>query len=111
MAYISGTALEDHLSLTYDMVQADGLLMAQKLVAAQSHIERLLGYRLAERFVDPDETPGEDETRAEFPADLREAILQLTAWWFENREAAGPAMQEVPFGVREIINEHREFTF
>lgn len=46
-------------------------------------------------------------------ASMQEAILQLAAWWFENREAAtiGDAAKAVPFGVAEIVQEHRGWTF
>lgn len=48
----------------------------------------------------------------EAPETLREAVLQLAAWWYENREAATEAPhQSIPFGVQELVNEHREWTF
>lgn len=51
----------------------------------------------------------DDET---VPETLREAVLQLAAWWYENREAATEAPhQPIPFGVQELVNEHREWTF
>ncbi|MEQ8292767.1 MAG: head-tail connector protein [Roseovarius sp.] len=42
-----------------------------------------------------------------------EAVLQLAAWWYEQRETAltGTIVAEVPFGVQEIITAYREFTF
>lgn len=109
MAYVTYDEALDHLSLTGDMVE--GLIVSRKLAAAQAHVERLLGYKFTARFLEPGEAAGEGDDREEFPADLREAVLQLVAWWFENREAAGPAMREVPFGVREIVAEYRGWTF
>lgn len=47
------------------------------------------------------------------PATLGEAILQLAAWWGEQREAAlveGGA-REIPFGVAELLRGHRGWTF
>ena len=46
------------------------------------------------------------------PEPLREAILQLAAWWYAQREAADldPA-RPVPFSVGELVNEHRGWTF
>ncbi|MBL4918974.1 head-tail connector protein [Szabonella alba] len=111
MAYVTSEQAFAHLSLTEDMAALDAAMIGRKLAAAQNHVERLLGYRLAARFLDPDEEPGDEDTREEFPASLAEGILQLMAWWFENREAAGPAAREVPFGVREILNEYRDWSF
>ena len=95
--------LKDHLSFTADMGSVDNPLLQRKLDAAVNHVERLLGYKLTDRW-------GGDMPEDPPPA-LIEAILQLAAWWYENREAAGPGAREVPFGVAEIINEYREFTF
>ncbi|EYD71593.1 hypothetical protein Rumeso_04994 [Rubellimicrobium mesophilum DSM 19309] len=71
--------------------------------AAQAHIERLLGFRIEETYGGEDQDP--------VPEDLKLAVNLLAAWWFDNRTAADEARREVPFGVREIVNEHREFTF
>ncbi len=45
------------------------------------------------------------------PHALREAVLQLAAWWFANRETVMERGQELPFGVSEIVNEYRDWTF
>ncbi len=46
------------------------------------------------------------------PETLKEAILQLAAWWYESREAvADEARVPVPFSVQELVAEHREWTF
>lgn len=46
------------------------------------------------------------------PETLREAILQLAAYWYENREVATEEQHvPVPFSVRELVNEEREWTF
>lgn len=73
------------------------------LDAAQRHVERLLGYELA----NTDELPGG------VPPDLEMAVLRLAADWYENREAtiSGTIIAPVPFGVTEIVNEHRRYTF
>ena len=110
MAYVTENEALEHLSLTEDMV-AGSTLLGPKIKAAQNHVERLLGYKFAMRFFDPEAVPDAEETREAFPDSLREAVLQLLAWWFENREAAGPAVREVPFGVREIVAEYRDWTF
>ncbi|MCE6960576.1 head-tail connector protein [Cereibacter sphaeroides] len=92
-------ALKAQLSFTDDLGGADDALLEAKLAAAQNHVERLLGYKI------------EDQFGNEVPASLVEAILQLAAWWYENREAASDGAREVPFGVREIIAEYREWSF
>ncbi len=71
--------------------------------AASAHVERLLGYKLTDIEKLPDGPP----------ADLEQAVLMLAADWYENREASlvGVSAQPIPFGVREIVNEHREWSF
>lgn len=82
---------------------ADDAVLTRYLAAATSHVGRLLGFAItdAERF--PDGTP----------ADLELAVLQLAADWYENREASlvGVAAQPIPFGVQQIVNEYRNYTF
>lgn len=103
MPIVTLDELKQHLSFTDDIGDADDALLQRILDAAHSHIDRLLGFKIEETFggVDQDEVP----------PDLSEAVSQLGAWWYEHREAAGEASREVPFGVREIVNEYREFTF
>lgn len=96
-------ALKAQLAFTDDIGGEDYALLELKLNAAQNHVERLLGFRLAETFGGDGQDP--------VPPSIEEAILQLAAWWYENREAAGPGAREVPFGVREIIAEYREWSF
>ena len=95
--------LKDQLSFTDDIGTADDAMLQRKLDAAQNHVERLLGYVIEDTFGGDDQDP--------IPPALVEAVSQLAAWWYEQREAAGDGAREVPFGVREIITEYREFTF
>lgn len=88
-----------HAGLTHDAPGDDLLLLQQKADAAQAHLERLLGYSIAERF------------GTELPEPLREAVMQLACWWFENREAASDRDKLLPFGVSEIVNEFRDWSF
>lgn len=99
MAIVTYEQLAAQVGLTDDAPEQDQTALQQKADAAQNHIERLLGYRIVDQF--PDETP---------PA-LVEAVLQLAAWWFENREAASESDRVLPFGVAEIVNEYREWSF
>ena len=90
------------LALTADAPPEDLALVSAKAEAAQNHIERLLGYRIEEAF------GGVDQEQV--PAALKEAVMQLAAWWFENREAVSDS-RVLPFGVTEIVNEYREWSF
>lgn len=90
--------MKNHLGLTADQTEDDALIAA-KIAAAQDHIERLLGFAIGERFPDGQ------------PDALREAVMQLAAWWFENREAVSDMNRPLPFGVAEIVNEYRDWSF
>lgn len=81
----------------------DDAVLTRFLAAATKHVERLLGFAIDDATEFPDGTP----------ADLELAILQLAADWYENREAnlVGVTAQPVPFGVREIVAEYRNYTF
>lgn len=103
MAIVTLDALKEQLAFTEDLGEIDDQLLDRKLAAAQNHIERMLGYRIEASFGGEDQEP--------VPPALAEAVCQLAAWWYENREAAGEGAREVPFGVREIVTEYREFTF
>jgi uncharacterized phiE125 gp8 family phage protein len=47
------------------------------------------------------------------PETLKEAARQLVAHWYECREATsvGESVREVPFGVVELVRQHREWHF
>lgn len=92
--------MKEHLALTGDQ-QDDDMLIQLKMDAAQSLIERMLGFGLIERFV----------LAHDVPPDLREAVMQLAAWWYENREAVIERGAPLPFGVAEIIDANRDWTF
>lgn len=103
MAIATLDDLKDQLAFTDDIGDADDGLLQQKLDAAQNHVERLLGFRIEAQFEGGDQDP--------VPPVLVEAVLQLAAHWYDNREAGAEAVRELPFGVREIVTEYREFTF
>lgn len=73
------------------------------LKAATAHVEASLGFALD----DPDEFP------AGTPADVEQAVLMLAAHFYENREASlvGVAIMAIPFGVQDIIRNHRRYTY
>lgn len=99
-SFIPLSVMKEHLGLTYDQ-DADDRLIQAKIDAAENHINRLLGYVMRDRFL----------TLGAVPPVLKEAVFQLAAWWFENREAVTDMSRELPFGVREIVTEYREWTF
>ncbi|SFP62709.1 head-tail connector protein [Tranquillimonas alkanivorans] len=105
MAIVLLSEVKEQLAFTDDIGSADDQLLTRKIDAAQSHIERLLGFKIEETFGGVDQDP--------VPPALIEAVSQLAAWWYEQREAAvvGATANEVPFNVREIVNEYRGFTF
>lgn len=84
---------------------SDDALLSRKIEAAQNHVERLLGFKVAERY-------GGAEQEAVPPA-LMEAVSQLAAHWYENREASviGMSAGALPFGVQDIIREYRDYSF
>ena len=92
--------LKAHCNITGS---TDDPVLSRFLAAARAHIERLLGFKLD----DADELP--DGT----PADLELAVLQLAADWYENREVSitGTIITAIPFGVNQIVNEYRRYTF
>lgn len=103
MGIVTLPQLKEQLAFTSDIGDVDDALLQRKLDAAQNHVERLLGFRIEASF------GGEDQEA--IPPVLIEAVSQLAAWWYENREAAGEGAREMPFGVAEIVTEYREFTF
>ena len=103
MAIVTLDQLKEQLAFTSDLGTIDDALLDRKLAAAQNHVERLLGFKIEATFGGEGQDP--------IPPALIEAVSQLAAWWYENREAAGEGAREMPFGVSEIITEYREFTF
>lgn len=93
-------AFKRHCNVVDDI---DDILMARQLEAAIRHVERVLGYALND----------EDHLPDGVPADVDQAVLMLAAHWYENRETTlvGVSAQEVPFGVAQILGEHRSYTF
>jgi len=103
MAIVTVDQVKEHLSFTPDIGSTDDALLARLIAAAQNHVERLLGFRIEDNF------GGEDQD--DIPPALIECVSLLTAWWYDQREAAGDGAREVPFGVREIVSEYREWSF
>ncbi|MEO9340469.1 head-tail connector protein [Mesorhizobium sp. SB112] len=96
MSVITLDDAKTHLNITTD---ADDALIITKIEAAEAYVDRWLETKLA------DMTP--------VPADLKEAIRQLVGHFYENREASlvGISADELPLGFREIIDQHRAWSF
>ena len=104
MAIVTLEEVRDQLSME-GVGDHDDALIGQKIDAAQAHLERLLGYAIEDEF------GGEDQP--EIPEPLREAVMQLAAWWYSQREAGlvGHRVEVAPYSVQEIVAEFREWSF
>ncbi len=103
MGIVTLAEVKAHLSFTDDIGTVDDALLTRISAAAETHLERKLGFTFAEEFG----APGQDA----LPEPLQHAVLMLTAHWYENRELMQTTMAEMPFGVSDIIREYREWTF
>lgn len=51
-------------------------------------------------------TVGYGDAGADVPPDIKAAVLMLIAHFDEHREATGPAVSEIPFGVSQLLMPH-----
>ncbi len=81
----------------------DDVLIGGKIAAAEAWIAKFIGVELDDAEAFPDGTP----------EPLKEAVRQLVATWYEQREGVliGVSAEEVPFGVVELIQPYREWSF
>jgi hypothetical protein len=84
-----------HLNVTFD---TDDALLTDKLAAAKAWVS-------AYTAGDPDADTA--------PAPIREAVLQLTAHLYQNREASlvGVTAMALPFGFLDLLAPYRAFAF
>jgi hypothetical protein len=84
-------------------IDADDDLIQSKIDAAEQWIAKFIGSPLDDATAFPDGTP----------EPLKEATRQLVAAWYEQREAViiGVSADEAPFGVVELIQPYREWSF
>lgn len=77
--------------------EVDDVLLAQKIAASEDFVGNYVG--------------GFDRFEGTVPASLKEAVRLLAAHLYECREAAliGVSAAEMPFGVRELIENYREW--
>lgn len=94
---LSLSDLKAHCNIT---ANTDDALLTRLLAVATKHVERLLGFTL-------------ESMEGGAPADLEHAVYMLAREFYENREASlvGVTAQAVPFGVQDIVNEYRNYTF
>ncbi len=92
---VSLASLKAHLNLTTDI---DDAMLADKLAAASEWIAKYTGI------------PADD---ADMPAPVNEAVRQLAAHLYENREASliGVTAQALPFGMMDMLEPYREWVF
>ncbi len=97
--------LKQQLNLTDDLGTGEDALLVRKIAAAQGHLERLLGFKIEETYGGSGQEP--------IPPSLIEAVCQLAAHWYENREGTvvGMTAQTLPFGLADIVREFREWSF
>ena len=95
MAAVTLNQVKAHLRVTIDY---DDPLLSDKLAAAKAWVS---AYTASD--VDADGTP----------APINEAVLQLAAHLYENREATlvGVTAQSLPFGFLDLLASYRAFAF
>ncbi|WP_439374940.1 head-tail connector protein [Bradyrhizobium sp. DASA03120] len=95
MAAVTLADLKAHLNLTTDQ---DDQLLTGKLEAASVWVAAYTGA-----------DPGLDAT----PAAINEAILQIAAGLYENRESSlvGATAQQLPFSALDLLAPYRAFSF
>jgi hypothetical protein len=101
-AAITVEDLRLHLNLTADNT-ADDDLLATKIEAAQAAVEAYIGSKLDDADEFPDGTP----------APLLEAVRQLAAHLYANREPVliGVSAQAMPLGVFDLVGPYRRWCF
>ncbi|WP_315923506.1 head-tail connector protein [Mesorhizobium sp. SP-1A] len=98
MAIVTLADAKAHLGITDT---TDDALITAKIDASQAWLEQMLGYVIATEFPDT------------VPADLVEAVKQVTAHFYENREStvAGLSILSVPMQVEDTIRNRRHYSW
>ncbi len=102
MAIASLDDLKAELSFAADLGAVDDGIMNRKLTAAENFIERELGFKFSATYGGIGQDP--------VPPALQQAVLMLAAHWYENREVIGDG-REMPFSVRDILSNFRDYSF
>jgi uncharacterized phage protein (predicted DNA packaging) len=97
MGWITTDDLKAHLNVTTD---ADDALLADKLAAAEQWVA---GYTGTDIDADP----------ADVDEPIKEAVRQLAAHLYENREASlvGVSAEQLPFGFLDLLAPYRAWAF
>lgn len=103
MAIVDLDEVKEQLNQSLDI---DDDLIGRKIEAAQDHIERMLGFKVEERY-------GNGNNQEAVPPALKECVCQLAAHWYENREATlvGVNAHVLPLGVDDVITEFRDWSW
>lgn len=105
MSIVDLNALKAHLNITTTI---DDAILPGKITAAQSFIENHLGYAIETEY-----PPTGSPAVSTVPDALKEAVLQLAAHLYENREGSlvGVTAQVLPFGLEDILANFRGYSF
>lgn len=87
--------------LKVDYEDEDKLIVTM-MMAARSHIETILGYKITDRFATVEDIPGE----------FTIAFLMLVAHWFDQRQmqTVGTLGKEMAYAVDAIVEAHMDHT-
>mgnify|MGYP000197396570 CR=1 FL=1 len=120
---VSVADVQAHLNLEGD---EDTAVVERKIAAAQEWIARFTGVNFESYYIAPPPPPPPPDppdpyyfepepfdSYATVPAPLKEAVRQLAAHFYENREAAlvGVTASELPFGVIDLVAPYRTWVF
>jgi uncharacterized phage protein (predicted DNA packaging) len=97
MSIVTLAEVKAHLNITTD---TDNDLISAKIDAAQELVSKFVGSDVATAF-DP------------VPAPLKEAVMQLAAHLYENREPilVGVEPYPLPFNVFDLVGPYRDWSF
>jgi Phage gp6-like head-tail connector protein len=100
MSVITLDDIKAHLNVT---ITADDAMLTDKITAAQECVENFVGAKLDDAHEFPDGTP----------EPLKEAVRQLAAHFYENREPVlvGVTAQTLPLGVFDLVGPYRKWVF
>lgn len=100
MTIVTVEDAKTHMNVTTD---ADDDLIAGKIAAAEAWIAKFIGFALDDAETFPDGTP----------EPLKEAVRQLVAHLYENREASivGISMSDVSPGLFDLMSPYRAWCF
>lgn len=105
----AAVTLEEVKAQLNQTLDVDDALIERKIMAAQNHLEGLLGFTLVAQYPDTDDV----DYPATVPPALRECVCLLAAHWYENRESVlvGVNGQPLPIGVDEVVANFRNYSW